>query len=90
MDHIRFGIATTATAPTTWTPLPCTAATPSHGAGPRCIRLGSPTAPTISQFVFGADTYLVLDLSTATTFSAGDLAIKFTGTPGVALSRSGV
>jgi hypothetical protein len=36
--------------------------------------------------VFGADTYLVLDLSTATTFSTGDLAIKLTGTPGVALS----
>lgn len=87
VDHIRFGIATTATAPTTLS------TTAVYGGDTLAMVLdraasgsGSPTAPTISQFVFGADTYLVLDLSTATTFSAGDLAIKLTGTPGVALS----
>lgn len=87
VDHIRFGIATTATAPTTLS------TTAVYGGDTLAMVLdraasgsASPTAPTISQFVFGADTYLVLDLSTATTFSAGDLAIKFTGTPGVALS----
>jgi Ca2+-binding RTX toxin-like protein len=69
VDHIRFGIATTATAPTT---LDTTAV---YGGDTLAMVLdraasgsGSPTAPTISQFVFGADTYLVLDLSTATTF----------------------
>lgn len=87
VDHIRFGIATTATAPTTLS------TTAVYGGDTLAMVLdraasgsGSPTAPTISQFVFGADTYLVLDLSTATTFSTGDLAIKLTGTPGVALS----
>lgn len=86
-DSIRFGISTTATAPATLD------TTPVYGGDTLAMVLdraasgsGSATNPTINQFVFGADTYLVLDQSSTLTFTASDLAIRLVGTPGVALS----
>ena len=87
VDHIRFGIDLAATAPTALGTTPVYAFDTLAMVLDRAAGgLGSPTNPTIKKFEFAGDTYLVLDQSTAIVFSASDLAIKITGTPGVVLS----
>lgn len=87
VDHIRFGIDLTATAPAALGTTPVYAFDTLAMVLDRAAGgLGSPTNPTIKKFEFAGDTYLVLDQSTAIVFSASDLAIKITGTPGVVLS----
>ena len=88
-DHatILLKLSVTATAPTT---LDTTAV---YGGDTLAMVLdraasgsGSPTAPTISQFVFGADTYLVLDSTADPTWVGSNLAIKLSGAPTLTLA----
>jgi len=85
-DKVKFTLSLSATLPTTLTTL-----TPSGGATLASLLnqaavAGSASAPKVTAFAFAGDTYLVLDQTSASSFTSDDLAIKLSGTPAFTFS----
>lgn len=87
VDTLRLGISASSTAPVTLNTITATATDTLATLLNKASLAGSAATPTLTQFEFAGNTYLVLDQNSAATFTAStDLAISLTGTPGLTLS----
>ena len=87
VDTLRLGISASSTAPVTLNTITATATDTLATLLNKASLAGSAATPTLTQFAFAGNTYLVLDQNSAATFTAStDLAISLTGTPGLTLS----
>lgn len=87
VDTLRLGISASSTAPVTLNTITATASDTLATLLNKASLAGSAATPTLTQFAFAGNTYLVLDQNSAATFTAStDLAISLTGTPGLTLS----